>query len=356
MKKLKILYTPSWEKANPYQRLLKEACEKEGCQISYANYPEGFFPFYKLVKHNPDIDVLHVHWISEILMRVVWSRASLLFWLKYILFGLDCWLVKRKKVKLIWTIHNKYAHENQHRKREVLIRKLLGKQADNVILHSDEALLEINKLYNVNFNNKASVIFHGNYQGCYPQPSANKHLLKEQFHIAHGERILLFFGALKPYKGIETLISAVQKAKAEGLKLIICGEPHSAAYQEELVRLIDANPQIITLFRFLEDQEMIDFINLADVVVLPFSDTLTSGSVILAMTQGKALILSEQAKVFGCVPEQGVKYFSSLRSLQEILITTEKSAYEQMGLCNLAAADLMSWEKVAEKTVNIYKY
>ncbi|MFT6903296.1 MAG: beta-1,4-mannosyltransferase [Colwellia sp.] len=50
---------------------------------------------------------------------------------------------------------------------------------------------------------------------------------------------------------------------------------------------------------------------------MPFTDPLTSGSAILAMSSNKALLLPEKARVFGCVPEEGVRYFQSTKHLKK---------------------------------------
>jgi len=355
MNKVKALFTPSWEKANPYQRLLKEACEAHGCDVSLSNYPSGFFPFYKLTKQYPDLDVMHIHWISELLMRLVWSKNPLLFYLKYCLFGLDCWLVKRKGIKLIWTIHNKFAHESQHRKRELKIRVLLSRCANKVILHSKEALEEINNLYGVNLDKKSEIIFHGNYENFYPIPTNDLSTLKSSLGINNDEMILLFFGGLKPYKGVETLIAAFHQANNVKLKLIVAGEPQTTEYKNSLEVLINKKTNIITKFHFLDDQELSDYLTLSDAVVLPFADTLTSGSAILSMTFGKALILSDSAKVFGCVPEQGALYFQNLDSLTDIINTIDKEELVQMSTKNKAKAFSMNWHKVGEMTSKVYR-
>jgi beta-1,4-mannosyltransferase len=345
MNQTKVLFTPSWEKANPYQRLLKEACEKEGCDIEYANYPSGFFPFYKLSKKNKELSVIHVHWISELLIRLVWSANPILF----------CWLVKRRGIKLIWTIHNKFAHENQHRKRELQIRKSLSRMADKVILHSQEALNEINKLYNVDLTSKAEIIFHGNYSGCYPTPTENRDLLRAKELLQKDDIVILFFGSLKPYKGIETLIHAYINSSNINIKLYIAGEPYSKEYKERLIELTKNRTGISTYFTYLNDQELIDHLHFSDVVVLPFSDTLTSGTAILAMTEGKALVLAETAKVFGCVPDSGVNYFNNEQQLVGIINQLDLNTLNDQGLVNLDQSKKMSWSEVGKMTVKTYQ-
>ena len=287
-------------------------------------------------------------------MRLVWSKTPVLFWLKYALFGLDCWLVKIKGIKLIWTIYNKFAHENQHKKRELHIRKLSSRMADNVIFHSQEALEEINKLYNADLTDKAKIIFHGNYTDCYPKPSNSRDFLRHKEQLENDDIILLFFGSLKPYKGIEILISAYKQLTNSKIKLYIAGEPYSTEYKEQLTKLTANCMGITTYFTYLNDQELIDHLHFSDAVVLPFSDTLTSGTAVLAMTVGKALILTETAKIFGCVPEKGASYFTDEIQLINILNTLNIQELKNQGELNFVKSTDMSWVQVAEITKKAY--
>jgi beta-1,4-mannosyltransferase len=348
MKNKKVLFVPYWADANPYQQLLKAACEKHGCIVVTDLFPKGFLPFYKLSKQHVGLDVMHVHWISELIMRTVWSKHPLLFFLKYCLFGLDCWIVKIKGIRLIWTIHNKVSHESKqlHIKRELKLRRLLSRQAHKVILHSKEALIEINKLYGVNLDKKAEIIFHGNYDGCYPE--------RASLGIKNENIVLLFFGGLKPYKGIECLISAFNQNKNQHLKLVIAGEPHTIEYQEKIQALSSGNINILTHFKFLNDQELSDYLAMSNAIVLPFADTLTSGSAILSMTYGKALILSDAARVFGCVPDDGAAYFRDTGELTRLLEPLDHSKLKNMGQTNLEKANKMKWSDVGKLTTNAY--
>jgi beta-1,4-mannosyltransferase len=263
-------------------------------------------------------------------------------------------LIKRKGIKLIWTIHNKFAHENQHKRRELHIRKLLSRMASKVILHSQEALVEINHLYNLDLTHKAEIIFHGNYDGCYPKPSKSRNLLRNEEQLQKDDIALLFFGSLKPYKGIETLIRAYKKTNNVKVKLYIAGEPYSKEYHELLIDLTKNIAGITTYFTYLNDQELADHLHFADAVVLPFSDTLTSGTAVLAMTLGKALILPETAKIFGCVPLNGVSYFKDEQQLTDIINQLSLKELEVQGLTNLEHAKNMSWDKVARLTCQCY--
>jgi len=351
----KVLFVPNWCHENPYQNLVKNACEEKNCTVIYDDYPSGEFLFSKLINKNNEVDVIHIHWISSIISKVTWSSSKLKFLLKCMLLVLDLLYCRVRGVKLIWTIHNKFAHENYNKKREIFIRKIFAYCVNKIILHSQEALIEVSKLYNMDLSSKSEIIFHGNFNGCYPEPSTDKKQLKELKNIYQNEKVILFFGALKPYKGIEILISTFNELKhKENLTLIIAGNPVSDEYKQLVVELTKGNDKIKTDLRFLSDGELVDYIDIADLVALPFSDTLTSSTVLLAMTQGKALLLPESARVFGCVPEKGVKYFSSSDNIAEYLQMCSTVELKEMGKRNKIVSDSMNWDVVGELTSNLY--
>lgn len=358
MNKLKVLFTPSWEQANPYQNLLKKGIESvEGIdsEVELKNYPAGFFPLNKIISKSPKTNVLHVHWISELVIRIVWSKTPIIFWVKLLLFWLDCQLVKLRGVKLVWTLHNKFAHESQNKQRELILRRTFCRCVDRIILHSEQALEKICELYALDIRSKTSVIFHGNYEGCYPEPSENRDQLREKYGVKPNQIALLYFGSIKPYKGVEELIDTFLASNTKDVHLFICGAPKDQAHQQQLTTACHNNDNIFTAFKFLDDQELVDFITLADAVVLPYSDTLTSGSVILAMTMGKALTLPQSATVFGVNPRSGTHYFDKLSDIfdnsNELLNIDNLS---QMGLHNKMAAAKLRWPDVGLATVRAY--
>lgn len=350
----KVLFTPKWDEANPYQRLLKGALEVSGCDVELENYPTGLLPLFRLSLKHRGLDVLHMHWISPYVMWLTWSKNPMVFSLKYLSLLLDCFLLRLTRVKLVWTIHNKLAHENNDKTREIKIRILLARWADKLIFHSQEAMLEVEKLYGCELAHKSEIIFHGNYDNCYPDAIEDKKSLKDKYGINDESKVILFFGSIKKYKGVENLLEVASKLDNKNIIFLVAGEPIPSDYSNK-IRSLTKTSNIRLELSFLDDQSLINLISLSDVVVLPFSDTLTSGSVILAMTCGKGLILPDSAKVFGCVPSGGVKYFSDSESLQQVIINLTSSEMSSMGAENLKKAKSMTWDRVGSLTENLYK-
>jgi beta-1,4-mannosyltransferase len=356
-KKINVLFMPKWDQSNPYQGLLIDNLKMENIKMDISDYPKGLFPLsQKALKHKikNNINIIHLHWISPLVMPITWSENFFIFSLKYIMFGLDFLLCRMLGCTIVWTIHNKFSHEELNQKKELLLRKTIFKFATRVIVHSEHASRILSSLYRTDIKTKCSVIEHGNYIDSYPKPSGTPISLRNEFGFNNKQKIFLFFGAIKPYKGIEVFIEAAQQLVDDEYLFVIAGQPSSEEYQSELWKSIK-NSNIVSKFQFIPAQELIDLIQCCDAVVIPFSDTLTSGSMILAMSRSKAVILSEEGKVFGCVDDNYPLFFNSKNQLMDIITKTDKHQLEQIGQSNFKQVAGHNWSSIAKKTVEVYK-
>lgn len=351
------VHLPDYRNANPYQSLLASALSKEHVETAFIPFSLSLLPLTKSIKGMKSVDVVHVHWITDILQPLMWTKSNLVFYIKFSLLIIDVFLVRLRGKKVVWTVHNKLAHQQLNTKRELLVRKWLAKSVNRVIFHSIEAQELVSNMLNIDIRSKSKIIFHGNYLGSYPAPSNSKLDLRERYGLPSSGRLISYVGVLRPYKGIETLIEAFSKVQSKSMRLLISGNPNSTQYKAQLAQMAIDNSRISTDFQFLPDQKMVDYLAMSDVICLPFSDTLTSGSTILAMSYAKPLILPETAKVFGCVPTNGAFYFGEKESLADVLNKVSSltdSKLHEMGEANLLQAKKMSWETVGKLTAVAY--
>lgn len=348
-----VIFCPNWSKNNPYQALLAKSLSKES-NIHFHDFPAGMRPFSTLIKQYPKTNVIHVHWLTEIIQRVSWSKVSLFFLIKLFLLVVDIKYVQSKGVKVVWTIHNRLAHQQLDERREKLIRKTFARLVDNVIVHSLSAAKSLSPIYGMDFANKANVIPHGNYEGCYPPPSETKIKTKADLGCKPDETLVLFFGALRPYKGVAKLVKSFESAKLINIKLLIAGNAPDESYKNEIINAANNSTSILLQFGYLEDQKLINYIEAVDAVVIPFEDTLTSGSVILAMTQGKALIAPEAAKIFDCIPEEGCMFYTSHEELITNIQNLPKVNLTKMGSACKSAADRLNWQSIGTQLNALY--
>ncbi|MCC8991178.1 MAG: glycosyltransferase, partial [Streptococcus sp.] len=292
-----VVFAPDWSQSNPYQKLLKASLEKHQVKVEFRNFPTGLFSLNRLRKENPKTTVLHIHWINELIKHVFWSRNHIFEYVKLAFLALDILYVRYQGIKIIWTIHNLVSHESPDQYLEIMARRIIAKTCNHIIIHSTSALLMIQDFYSINIKEKASVIPHGNYDGCYMLCSKRVSYFKNTYQLEDDSIIMLFFGAIRPYKGVEKLIDIFTAIPNPKLRLIVAGNPQDVDFAESIASAAVRDPRIHLLLQFIPDTDVAALFHICDIVVLPFERTLTSGSVVLALSMGKALLLPNDARV-----------------------------------------------------------
>ena len=107
---------------------------------------------------------------------------------------------------------------------------------------------------------------------------------------ARGTLGLLFFGFIRPYKGLDLLLQAVSDLHDDGVYLTIVGEPWGDT--SVIQRQIEAAgiPNVEAILSYVSDQEAADYLSRADAVVLPYRSATGSGVASLAYNFGKPVI------------------------------------------------------------------
>ncbi|HQV39372.1 MAG: glycosyltransferase [Flavobacteriales bacterium] len=106
-------------------------------------------------------------------------------------------------------------------------------------------------------------------------------------------RVLLFFGLIRDYKGLDLLIEAFGKLD-ERYHLVVAGEPYGDF--GEYKRLIEASPKrghIHLHARFIAEGEVPAFFSAADAVVLPYRSATQSGITAIAYHFGVPVIATD---------------------------------------------------------------
>ena len=104
--------------------------------------------------------------------------------------------------------------------------------------------------------------------------------------------ILLFFGFVRPYKGLDILLEALPLVLAQQpVYLLVAGEfwQGTAQYQEQIERL-QLRPHVTLLDRYLPDEELIAYVQRADVAILPYRTATQSAVIQVALGHGCPVI------------------------------------------------------------------
>jgi len=123
---------------------------------------------------------------------------------------------------------------------------------------------------------------------------------KRRLRISGQEKTILFFGRIKPYKGLEYLLSGFQDilAKDPNYRLIIAGEPmkgceeYSKAIWQAMNRT-SVRDRIVGRLEFIPDEQIEVYFKAADALVLPYKNLYQSGVLFLAYSFGTPVIAAD---------------------------------------------------------------
>jgi glycosyltransferase involved in cell wall biosynthesis len=331
--------------------MLANALSRTGIESLFADYIGAFFPLSRNLRRS-GAEILHVHWIAEI--AGVNEANPVKYILKQLVFRLDIVLARLlSRGRVVWTVHNLRAHERRHVEGDLSSRRFLARQATRLVAHSPSARTAVSDTYGVP-PERVVVVPHGNYIGWYPN-EASRDESRHHLGIVLDRFVFLHFGSLRPYKDLEGLIDSFERLDQPRKHLVIAGPASDADYLATLrERAVRAGVRLES--RFIDDRELQFFFNAADVVVLPFRDVLTSGSLVLAMSFGRMVVAPRLPSISDYAdPEGSILYDQAqLGGLDFALARAMSTDVEAYGRHNLERARHLDWEEAAARTARIY--
>jgi glycosyltransferase involved in cell wall biosynthesis len=194
--------------------------------------------------------------------------------------------------------------------------------------------------------------------------------------------VVLFFGLLRPYKGLDVLLRAWRgiegdgddgdgvggrhrdgereqsgnRAGVAGAELWIVGMPR----MDVTKLLADAPPNVRFVPRFIPDAELPAYFTRADLVVLPYLEADQSGVLFTALAFGKPLLLSDvggfpEVATTGAARTVPAGDSTALREALRELLADPAALSAMAERARAAAAGPYSWDAIAQRTLALYR-
>lgn len=127
--------------------------------------------------------------------------------------------------------------------------------------------------------------------------------------ISSNHRYVLFFGLIRDYKGLDTLLDAWSKFRREGHKLLIAGEFYTSRepYIEQIEQL-GLSDEVILHDHFIPDAKVRYYFSAADCVVLPYKSATQSGVTQICYNFCTPVIVTNVGGLAEIVPDDRVGY------------------------------------------------
>jgi len=191
---------------------------------------------------------------------------------------------------------------------------------------------------------------------------------KRQLGISGGDRTLLFFGNIAPYKGLEYLISAFAELSNEdrSYRLIIVGKPKgSEGYWTQIHRGIARSgirDRVIERIEYVPDEETELYFKAADVLILPYTRVFQSGVLFLAYSFGLPVIVTDAGSLRQDIVDGRTGFVCQPRDSSDLAATIDRYFKSEL-FHNLEnrrpeiqkyANERYSWDNVAAITKRVY--
>lgn len=308
-----------------YRRSTRRGLEAPGRRgLRLAEHVPGM---RRLRTHAARADVVHMQWLSvPDLDRFLLPPRPRVFTVHYPLPG---------------------SHSAQRRQRALLSRM------DALIAHSEYGAAELRAL--LDDPARVHTIPHGAFEHLTRQP-VEAPLPPELAEVA--VPVILCFGLIRPYKGIDVLLEAFREL--EGAELWIVGLARmDLAPLEQLAKRCRGTVRFVN--RFITDPEIPGFFRRAEIVALPYRAIEQSGVLYTALAFGNAIVTSavggftEVGERDGAIrlvaPEDPAQLADALAQL----IADPQARAKLAAAAAAAASGPYSWPRIAERTLEVYR-
>jgi len=295
-----------------------------------------FHILFTIKKEKPDI------------IHLQWARVPILDMLFISLF--------KKYVPVIFTLHNTTLNHGDNSSAGKILFfgfKRFLRKTSSIILHTKYSKEKFSSNYSA-FIDKAHIIPHGLLS--FP-PS--KKIKKFDFSF-HSSIVLLFFGNIEKYKGLDILINALSYLKDERVELLIAGRPNIPI--EPYIKLSeDLNVSNMITWHpfFIDDDDVSEIFDNGDLVILPHRNIDQSGVLMSSINFDKPIVASDIGGFSETIENGKHGYLFKLGDSKDlaskILTIIKNNKIDTMSNeVNILKKSWETWEEISNRTLQLY--
>jgi glycosyltransferase involved in cell wall biosynthesis len=300
------------------QRLAKEFIQSgHNCSIySFSlQYPSFLFPGKTQLTDEPKPERITIHSVINSINPFNWIKTGnrlkkerpdiivVRFWIPLMGPALGTILrrvKKNKHTKIICIADNVIPHE--HRIGDKPFTKYFLKSCDAFITMSEKVMSDLKQFEK---DKPATLVQHPLYDNF--GSIISKKEAREKLKINTDGSIVLFFGFIRKYKGLDLLLEAMadDRIKKSGIKLLVAGEFYEDAKPfKELIERLGIQDQLILRTDFIPDSEVKYYLCAADAVIQSYRQATQSGVTPLAYYFEKPMVVTNVGGLPSLVPDE----------------------------------------------------
>ena len=321
---------------------LKKALEKENIIVSLLP------PFHYATPYN-FLKVLFLRLFGYRIIHIHWVYIFPFSFLMKMFFG----FAKKIGYKIVWTVHNVLPHESNEK--DIEKTKWFYNNVDFRFVNYKSNIKKLKRELGVNTRENVEIIFHPVFDS-YPN-NISREESRKKLSISLDKKVVLGFGLIRKYKGMDLLAQAIKHLDNEYYG-IIAGENRDSELVKELEKYATEVGNLKLVPHKIPNENVQLFFNACDVVVMPYYDVTTSGVVLLAYSFGKPVITTRVGGLHEVVEDKKTGFLIEPNNLEMLIDSIEEIFnvdYTKMGEnAKKLAYEKFTWEVLGEKTRKIY--
>ena len=288
-------------------------------------------------------DIIHAQSWSYVLAPIYWVMLR---------------TAKLRRKRVLLTLHNVLPHERGTWRN--FLNSAVWSCADHVIVHSErmkEGLVDSRRFR----DSQISVIPHGIIRPA-SSSAPDRASAKEALGLSRENPVVLYFGAIRPYKGISTLLEAfavVSKAVPDSV-LVIAGQSWVDWRPfEEKIEALNLRGRVHARLGFVPADQVGNYFAAADVVALPYTHfDAQSGVAAVALGFGRAMVVTNVGGLTDVVRDPRAIVAPGEPKALAVAICAVLTSRQLQSKLEEEARDVskeFGWERIAAQTVQVYE-
>jgi glycosyltransferase involved in cell wall biosynthesis len=310
--------------------------------IKAASYPAGIYRTWQALRSSPP-GVLHLHWALIPRLDALLVRA-----------------LKARGWRIVYTVHDPLPGADRrlaHRRYQALLALV-----DALIAHTPHLAHQLVSAY-PKVSGRVHVIPHGGAALPLPSP-ADRARARQSLGLQADGPLLLFFGMIKPYKGLEYLLEAMPAVRAAfpRARLVIAGEPlMPLAPIEDQIERLRLGDAVVLRPSFVPQDDVPHYFAAADLLVAPYVEIAASGVVALAQGHGLPVVVTRVGGLPEFVELDGCGFVVPPRSSEALADAVCTALADPEGLVEMGRRAWRrisrdhDWSHVARETRELYR-
>ena len=265
-----------------------------------------------------------------------------------------------KSLPVVMTVHDIKSHYERFVSRDSFLRRSL-RIPHCLITHYQNGKSQLIDHWGVD-DERVSVIPHGIMMPLHH--SIGRSEARRRQNLPEKRRIILFFGSIRPNKGLDVLLEALNyiRSRVPEVLLIVAGAvPRGMNFQKysDIIQKLNLSENVRTEINFIPDEDVDSFMAASDLVVLPYTKfEAQSGVLLRAYAHEKPVVVSDVGAMgelvssdkVGLVVEPG-----DLKALAQAVINVLDNSGDFQSHYTKQLEEKYSWQNIAEATIRCYE-